>query len=159
MRKAELIDDIKSARADFLQAIEGLSRDELLQLGAVGMWSVKDIMAHLVAWESELITGLNTAQSGRAPRIIDIEDFHTWNEEQYHANAGRSLDAVLADFEGVHRMLLKMVREYNEKALTNRHKYRWMAGEPLTYLIQETASLHEREHAEDIRAWRAEKGI
>jgi hypothetical protein len=29
-----------------------------------------------------------------------------------------------------------------------------MEGEPLAYLIEENATLHEREHADEIRAWR-----
>jgi hypothetical protein len=33
-----------------------------------------------------------------------------------------------------------------------------MEGEPLVTLIHETATWHEQEHAEEIRAWRAGSG-
>ncbi|MGF1504594.1 MAG: DinB family protein [Anaerolineae bacterium] len=63
MRKQELLDELKAARADFMQAVEGLSAEEMLRPSAVGIWSIKDVMAHLVAWESELITALKVAQN------------------------------------------------------------------------------------------------
>ncbi|MGF1504595.1 MAG: ClbS/DfsB family four-helix bundle protein [Anaerolineae bacterium] len=88
-----------------------------------------------------------------------MEDFHGWNVDQYQHNAGRSLEAIVDDFHNVHHMLLRMVHEYNEKALTDHRRYSWMLGEPLSYLIEENASLHDREHADDIRAWREREGL
>jgi hypothetical protein len=34
-----------------------------------------------------------------------------------------------------------------------------MEGEPLAYLVLETAIWHEQEHAENIREWRAENNL
>ena len=156
--KQDVVDEIISARADLLDAIDGLPPDARRKPFAVGKWSVKDVLAHITAWESELVTALNQAQNNRTPHIAQIDDIDQWNEEQYHHNARRSLEAILVDLEGVHHMLLKMVREYNEQALTDNRQYRWMEGEPLSYLIAENSSLHEREHADDIRRWRENEG-
>lgn len=127
--------------------------------GAVGIWSVKDVLAHLAAWESELVTALNQAQNGRRPALVDIEDLYAWNDEQYHENARRSLEAISADFAGVHRVLLSVVRDIDTRMLTDNRRFEWMEGEPLWYLIEENAILHEREHAEDILQWREREGL
>lgn len=159
MRKVDILQELNEARTDLLDAIAGLTHDQMMRPGVVGMWSVKDLLSHLVAWESELVTSLNQVQNGRMPSILRIDDIDGWNEEQYHAGARRLLEAVRADFDGVHHMLLQIVNDFDEQSLVNNRRYRWMEGEPLAYLIEENATLHERDHAADIRAWREREGL
>lgn len=155
MRKSELLDTLSATRAELLAALDGLTPDQMILPGVTGIWSVKDILAHLVAWEAEVVTALNQAQQNRRmPSIIAIEDIDEWNEEQYYINSARSLEAILSDFEGVHKMLCRMVTDFDERALTDGRRYPWMEGEPLWLLIEETVILHEQEHASEIRAWR-----
>jgi hypothetical protein len=161
MPTAAIISDLRAARATFLEAIDGLTDEQLLRPGAVGYWSVKDVMAHLVAWEAELVTTLSKLEQhkSRPPRIVEIDDIEGWNEEQYHTNASRSLDAVWADFQGVHKHLIKVVQDLADKTLDDNRRFPWMEGEPLSYLIMETAVWHEEEHADDITAWREAENI
>jgi uncharacterized damage-inducible protein DinB len=159
MQKSEILDELTAARADLLTALDGLTSDQMMRPGVVGFWSVKDILTHLVAWESEVVTALNQIQNKKRPSILQIDDIDEWNEEQYHTNARRLLDAVMEDFEGVHRMLLSMVQDYSERDLSDNRRYPWMEGEPLTYLIEENATFHERDHAADIRVWREREQI
>lgn len=149
-----MLSEIAAARDELNRALEGLSPDSLLVTGVVGLWSVKDTLAHLVAWESEVVTALNRVQNKRMPGILKIDDIDEWNAEQYRVNVRRPLGAVLADFEGVHRMLRQMVADFDERLLTDRRRYRWMEGEPLWALIEENVILHEREHADEIALWR-----
>ncbi len=143
-----------------LQALDGLSPDAMLRPGVVGMWSVKDVLAHLAIWQSELITALSQLdRPGRVPEIVEIEDIDDFNASQYRANVRRSLDVVLEDFEGVHKHLIKTVEGLNDKLLDDPRKFPWMEGEPLWYLIAENGYSHEQEHAEDIKRWRQEQGI
>ena len=129
----------------------------MVQPGAAGIWSVKDIMAHLTAWEAELVTLLSRRLSRRyndAPELVQIEDLDEWNEEQYHLNARKPLSVILPDFQGVHKHLLRAIEEADEADLSTPNRFEWMEGEPLAYLVLETAVWHEEEHAEDIRSWR-----
>lgn len=159
MKKQDILDELISARADLLNAIDGLTPEQLRQPFAVGIWSVKDVLAHLSAWESELVTALNQVQgASRPPQIVLIDDIDEWNEEQYHISARRPLEAILEDLHGVHNMLHRMVADYPDKRLLDNRQFEWMEGEALSYLIEENAYLHEREHAEQIRAWREETG-
>lgn len=162
MSKQTLLDDLREARAELVAALQGLPDDVLLRPGVAGLWSVKDTLAHLVAWEAELVTVLSRPLSKKlknAPQIAIMEDIDEWNEEQYHANAQRGLDIIRADFEGVHKHLLKAIADLDEPTLEQPMRFEWMEGEPLSYLILETAVWHEREHAADIRAWREAHGL
>lgn len=161
MPKAEVLADLRAARERLLSAIEGLSDDDMLRVGAVGIWSVKDVLAHLVSWEAELVTALARLpqSAGRPPQIVEIEDIDEWNAEQYRINAPRPLAAVLEDFHGVHKHLLEAVAALDNRTLDDNRRFSWMEGEPLSYLILENAAWHEEEHAEDIRAWREQEGL
>ncbi len=161
MPKAEVIEEVKAMRARFHAAIEGLTPDQMHQPGAVGIWSVKDVMAHLTAWEAELVTALSRLEQHkqRPPRIVEIEDIDEWNAEQYHAHARRPLEDVIDDFEGVHRHLIRAIEDLDDRTLDDNRLYPWMEGEPIRYLVAENAIWHEEEHTQDIQAWRAETGI
>jgi hypothetical protein len=159
VRKSELLDTLSAARADLLDALTGLTPDQMIQTGVTGIWSVKDILAHLVAWEAEVVTALNQAQSRHVPSIIGIEDIDEWNDEQYHINVTRPLQAVQSDFASVHKMLCHMIDDFDELALTDGRRYPWMEGEPLSFLIEDNVILHEQEHASEIRTWRETAGI
>ena len=161
MPKADVIADVRAARARLLQAIDGLTDDQMHRVGAVGIWSVKDVLGHLVAWEAELVTTLARLEqhNRHPPRIVEIEDIDEWNAEQYHVNAARSLAAVLEDFHGVHKHLIQVLGELDNRTLDDNRRWPWMEGEPLSYLVGENAIWHEEEHADDILAWRDAEGI
>jgi hypothetical protein len=160
MPKADVITDARAARAKLQHAIDGLTSDQMLQVGVVGVWSVKDMLAHLVAWEAELVTTLARLDQYKrhAPEIVDIEDIDDWNDEQYRVNAARPLEDVLEDFHGVHKHLLTTLEDLEDRTLDDNRLWPWMEGEPLSYLIAENAIWHEEEHAEEIEAWRAAEG-
>lgn len=157
--REDVLQQLRAARAALLSAIDGLTPDQMRRPGVGGVWSVKDVLAHLTAWESEVIAALTDLHIRRAPHIVEIEDIDAWNDEQYHASARRPLEAVMADFEGVHRALLAAVEHLDERQLSDSRLYPWMEGEPLVYLIAENATLHEQEHIDDIRAWREQEGL
>jgi len=159
MPKSDVIADLRAARATLLQALDGLTDDALLRVGAVGVWSVKDALAHLVAWEAELVTTLSRLEPRQTPPLVEIEDIDEWNAEQYSINAPRPLASVHDDFHGVHKHLLQAVEALDDRTLDDNRRFPWMEGEPLSYLIAENAVWHEEEHAEDIRAWRESAGI
>jgi len=160
VKKAELIDSVKNGRAALLTAIAGLPDDALLRPFAIGIWSVKDLLAHLTAWESELITALaGLGRPGSVPHLIEIEDFDEFNEDQYRVNVRRPLDIIQEDFANVHRQLILSIERLDEKLLNDRNRFAWMEGEPIWTLIEDTATLHEQEHAQDVLRWRAENGL
>jgi hypothetical protein len=161
MPKADVIADLRAARSKLEQAINGLTDDQMLRVGAVGIWSVKDALAHLVAWEAELVTILSRLEQHKrqAPRIVEVEDIDEWNEEQYRINAARPLADVLEDFHGVHKHLIGAIEHLTDRTLDDNRLWIWMEGEPLSYLILENAIWHEEEHADDIAAWRESEGL
>jgi uncharacterized damage-inducible protein DinB len=159
MNKQSILDQCRAGHEKLAQAIDGLTDEDMLRPGAAGLWSVKDLLAHVTAWQSELVTALSRLSvTKQIPNIVQIEDLDEWNMEQYRVNAPRDLDIILEDFHGVHKHLLKTIESIDEKTLTNPRRFPWMEGEPLSYLIAENGFWHEAEHAEEIIAWRGANG-
>ncbi len=159
MIKVQVLEQIRQARQELVAALFGLPDEGLVRPFAIGHWSIKDTLAHLAAWQSEIITSLAKLSPKDAPNIVEIEDIDEWNEELYHAAARRPLEAVLEDWRNVHTQLLKVVEALDEETLTNPRRFVWMEGEPLWYLIAENGFWHEQEHAEQIRQWRQAQNL
>jgi uncharacterized damage-inducible protein DinB len=136
VRKQEVLEQIRQARQNILAALEGLPDDAMLRPGVVGVWSVKDLLAHLSVWQSELITALSQLNRPKVvPEIVNVEDIDGWNDDQYRENVRRGLDVVLEDFHGVHKHLIKVIEQLDDKTLDDVRKFPWMEGETLWYLI------------------------
>jgi hypothetical protein len=154
------LQELQQARDQMADALAGLPEDAYLRPGVVGFWSVKDIIAHLTVWYSELITALAFIDNPkRVPHIVEIEDIDDYNDQQYRENARRPLAAILEDYRGVHKHLPLAIEGIDENTLTDPRRFRWMEGEPLWFLIAENGYWHEREHADQIRQWRAANGL
>lgn len=157
-QKQQLIEEYEAARQTLLDSLDGLNDDDYLQAGAVGVWSLKDLLAHITAWESELVTALVHVENnkGGMPHIVQIEDIDQWNEEQYHISARRPLDIIRQDFAGIKKHVIEAIQALDDKTLFTHGKLSWMEGEALAYLVYENAIWHEEEHAADVRHWREE---
>ncbi len=53
MKKAQVLEKLDQTWAEFQGSFAGLSESQMAQPGVTGEWSVKDILAHVTAWEEE----------------------------------------------------------------------------------------------------------
>ena len=155
MKKDELLDALEDEREKFLDAIDGLSDEELIEPGVVGEWSVKDIIFHICMWEADLINLLWQLSQGEKPSTAYFtnssvdETNAAWQE----ISKTRSLDQTLADFEAVRKQTCRKVRAIPEKDLIDPARYEWLEGSPLWEWIAGDSFEHEIEHSAQIREW------
>jgi hypothetical protein len=156
MNRAEFLRELEAGHAELLAAIEGLSEAELTEPGVTGTWSVRDILAHITAWEADLHRSLSRLRAGQRPRPPDISDAEVdaLNAEWHAQMAERRLDKVLEDWKGVRKQTLRRVGEVGEAELSERGYYPGLGGETLADYIKAETFEHDREHAGDIRGWR-----
>jgi uncharacterized protein (TIGR03083 family) len=157
MKKAEVLEKIRSGRERMEAAIAGLDEAEMAQPGVVGNWSVKDLLAHVTVWEAELVTALWYTTLGRRPRLADIRDVDAWNARRYEENKDRPLDRILGDFRGVYEQLLQRVERLSDDELNDPRRYDWTRGRPMLEVIAENSYDHEAEHTAQIEAYRKAK--
>jgi hypothetical protein len=156
MEKDDLLENLENEREKFLDAIEGLSDEELAREGVVGDWSIKDIMAHLSAWEAELIKLLWQAKQVQKPTSIHFSEVPVdeVNQTWYQASKTRPLERILADYQSVRKQTERRVQAFSKRLLNDPQAYPWLRGRPLWEWIANDSYLHEAEHREQIQTWR-----
>ena len=164
MNRDEIFEELDSAREELLVAIEALPDEALLQPGVMPNWSLADILAHIVAWESEMVTALLRIDQGKTPSrlVAAFEDVDGYNAGRFQENKGRDLERIFEDLHGVRVQLEDWLTEFSDHDLTDPKRYSWSKGLPLWHIIAENSFRHEREHLPDIKAfaarWSAEPG-
>jgi hypothetical protein len=139
---------LDAAWGAFEESYAGLSDAQLMKPGVTGVWSVRDILAHVTTWEEEALTHLPLILEGGTPprysvRYGGIDAFNALMTEQ---KADLSLAAVRRQLEETHRRLIDFVRRAPEDQWRRETRFR-------RRLRLDTYS-HYPQHAEAIRQWR-----
>ena len=155
--KQELLDDLAAARTELLLAIEGLSEEEMVCLGVVGEWSVKETLAHIAAWDKETCTVIYAFVTQENPvfdyKISGKQGFAKWNAQQVEKRRSFSVTQILAELEEARQKLIELVQGLTEEQLSRRAVPPWRYPTTARRNLEIQAK-HDREHAEQIIAWR-----
>lgn len=161
MTQDEILDALEDQREAFLEAIDGLSDEQLEQPGVIGDWSIKDIMFHLTMWESELVKLLWQAAQGVQPTTVHFSKVSVdeRNAAWSALTRDRSLEQVIDDFAGVRKQTSRRLAAFKDKDLQDPKRYPWLKDHPLWVWIAEDSFKHEAEHTAQIIQWRQKLGI
>jgi hypothetical protein len=158
MKKSELLDWLKQENQQWEALLEPIAPTRMDQPGVAGLWSMKDMVAHLTGWNRHLIARLRAAQQGEPeppppwPLLLENEDeINAWI---YETNQGRSVREILDESRQVFQQLLAVIEslpddtriepEWHLVWLDNK---RFPAGEFFDHFHDE--------HESDVRAWLA----
>lgn len=161
MDKPQILEQLHRARAHLLDAIDGLTPAQMTAPGAVGEWSVRDVVQHLSLWEAELVRLLLHLDRGRKPvggSFVPNPDFDAINARWHSETKDRPLDRVLEDLHAVRRQTVRWVTEMSPEDLTRKRPEAWLRGRPVWKWIAEYSFDHEKEHTEQIQVYRSEIG-
>ena len=140
-----LVRRIENAWEDFRDSFAGLTEAQLTKPGALGEWSVKDVIAHVTTWEGEALKHLPTVARGERPPLYASEGgIDAFNARTAAANRDLPLAAVLENSGRTHKRLVDFVRDSPPANLTDRFVRR---------LRLDTYG-HYRLHAKALREWR-----
>ncbi len=156
--KAQLIQQMKEARAALEAVIASIPETRMTEGGVVEGWSVKDMLAHLAVWQARTVTMLFQAERGQKPSLgVSSDSANDWanvNAKDYQEQKDRPLDRVLADFRGVHGQMLKRLEQWkDDAALFDRKRYPSLNGDSLANYIYGNGPEHDDEHRVQIEAW------
>lgn len=115
---------------------------------------MRDVMQHLSIWEAETIQLIVHYRRGRRPPSERFQISPDALDSKWHnATRARPLERVVEDFHGVRRQLVRHVEDLT--ALELNRALPWMQKRPLADWIARDTYLHEQEHTDQIRIWRA----
>ena len=156
MDKTTLLNTINTEYAHFESLIAPLSEAQLCSVPSEGEWSIKDIMAHVAAWEQICSRWLEEFLRGVTPQPSERVD-STSNERIYREHKDRSLAEVLELFRQSHQQFLHQVDLFTQ-ALSeedlNPHRFAWTEAWPgysLVAVIADNSYEHYQDHTQQIR--------
>jgi len=148
-----LVDRMADRRAELLIACLGLDMHKLVAepVPTMGAWTVKDILAHIAAWDEIQTDRAELALAGRKADIIPIE-MDRRNAEIFAHRRGWSLDHVLQSLADARQRCLQVFGAASLEQLIRPFN---MAGQETSlWKLALRRSYHDAMHAEPIRTWR-----
>jgi Protein of unknown function (DUF1706) len=158
---SDLITAIRAERAALDAVLARIPAERMSQPGAIGAWSVKDVVAHIAIWCSRAVTLLFQAErSGKAQSWqtqLCASDWDTVNARDIEQQQDRALESILADYRGSHAQLLKRLEAWraNEAHLFDTSRFPGLGGQTLAGEVCSVSAAHDAEHRADLEAWLA----
>jgi uncharacterized damage-inducible protein DinB len=139
---AEAIAQIERSWHGLTAELDQIPRERMLDAGAVGVWSVKDLLGHIAYWDEE---ALNAGQRHLTGEPDPEFDFDAINGREAARRADRTLDEQWAEMNQAHQAVLTYIcsQSGDEPAALG------LCGCLSGYTYE-----HYDTHAADLRAWR-----
>ena len=145
-----LISMLGAARRAFLGAMEGLT-DEQFERRVGDHWSVRDILAHVAMWDEMELIEMHRSVRGSVSIFehrFDRSLIDRWNEVQLSFRKDLPLTQVREDLRLAREDIIQFLGSLPEDSLT-----------PFISTACAVQAKHDRDHAAQVREWRARESI
>jgi uncharacterized protein (TIGR03083 family) len=154
--KAFLLDQLRSARAEWDALMAEVGEARMTEPGAAGEWSVKDVIAHLTSYSRWFVNASEAHFRGELPPLDGTEGMSFEQRNQFWRQQARDLPLaeVLAESRQVFERLIEVVEAHTEEFLTQPQQFEG-APEPMLVwkMLEGDGYEHYRDHMRSIRAW------
>jgi uncharacterized protein (TIGR03083 family) len=144
--KEGLLQEIHAEREALEKFLAGLAPEQMVQPGALGEWSVKDMLAHLAEWEQLLLVWYNAGLRGEVPPLPAVgyhwDQMDDLNQVIFEKYRDWTLEDMQAYFQDSYRQTLEAVRAMTEEELFTPGRYRWTKQNTLADYVIPCTSEH-----------------
>jgi hypothetical protein len=150
-------DILRYANRTLLHPVRDLTEDEWRAPDVCGVWSAREIIAHLASFELALIEALAVARGEPiGPTLAEmLRDGQAFNDKQVMARLGLSVAETLAEYEAAHRRTLELAAALPPNLFINTG---FLPAYGLEYDLEDFIVYsyygHKREHAAQIMVFR-----
>ena len=139
-----------------LQTLESFPEASRETPGACGVWSVKDILAHLASYERVLVDILTTFTGGGSTPVLNsyVELGSQFNDIEVSRRTAKTIQDVLAEFNDTHLQVMSLLVTIPPETLRQSGTLLWYGREyALDDLLVYMYYGHKREHSAQIAAF------
>ncbi len=152
MDKATFIETLHAGRAEWQALLAEVGEARMLQPGAAGEWSVKDVIAH-VMWSEREMVGVMQTHALVGSDLWDLPEDER-NAIMVTEKRDQPLQEVLTEEQQVYAQFLEAVQALSDEDFTDPRRFREMPEQWLPWRILAGCSFaHYRQHTPSIRAW------
>ncbi len=153
MNQEETLQKLAASRQALEQAILHLSAAQLTAVKVEGVWTIKDIIGHLSAWEQVMVDAMPLYAAGRSDQVPQVDNFETFNDQQAAARQTLPLSAILEESRSVRQQLVAASKGLTAEQWEQRVPFPWGGKGGVAYGVAGLAE-HEMEHVQAILSWR-----
>ncbi|MFQ5905136.1 MAG: DinB family protein [bacterium] len=153
MNKRELIQQWREARRVLFDSLKALGEGEASIPNSIGKWSVKDVVAHIVFWDEELLRGMKALLKRDRPAFLDRD----WDELNARAVAERkhqSLNEMLGDLKESGARIEVFLNGLDESEFCSCMGQKWKMWDVTIEWIVCGNVEHDKHHTQKILTWR-----
>jgi hypothetical protein len=146
--KSGLLIEAESEYAALEQFLVALSPAQMLSPGALGKWSVKDVLAHLFEWQRMFFGWYEAGLRGETPPMPAAG--YKWNQLPalnhaiYLRCRDQPLDEVLDRFRASHCQTLELIQTLSAEDLAQPGRFAWTGHHALCGFISANCGNHYR---------------
>jgi hypothetical protein len=151
------IDILKYGQQTVLQTLAEFPEVGVETPGACGVWSVKDLIAHLASYEEVLVDVLSTFVGKHPTPFLDkfTEPGGQFNDTEVGSRKGKTMREVLDEFKDAHAQVMSLATQIRPEQFGHKGTLPWYGMEyALDDFIVYTFYGHKREHSAQIAAFR-----
>ena len=146
-----------------LRCLAGLSPAQR-QAMVYGDWSVKDVLAHLPAWDRELARAIDELLASQLPTFVQYATRAgeaAFNARAVEASRAMPFAQALAELREAHEALMGQIEALTDEQWERATAYRWGNRTPMTiaslFDYSYKGQTHYGGHAQEIERWAARR--
>ena len=152
MNRSDFLQVLSDQHASWLTLLERVGDERMTIPGVEGDWSIKDILAHVIWYEREMV-GLLDERTLAGSDLWKLPHAER-NALIYQQNRDRSLEDVLNEAATTYPQLLRLVEGLSDAELNDPRSFTNMPEDWLPWqLIAENTYDHYRDHGLSIQSW------
>ena len=157
IERAQLLARLAAERAGLLERLVGLDERELIESLIFDDWTVKDLLAHIAAWDRWELGEMKCRASGEVPDLTAVRDMDTYNAAVVAAWRDRTLAEVLMELQDARTVWVTWLQTLLDEEF---FRQRLFGGEDWSFPgCLKGVWRHDAEHAAQIAAWQEAKGL
>ena len=122
-------------------------------------FTLKDMLAHIAAWDQEVLSALDAHINGEDTYYNTLVDVEVWNQTTRDQKRRLPLIQTRMHFNMVRGEIGSLLAAAPPETADDLIEYPWRDYGTVRRLVEQFCITHDLEHAEDIRRWRAKHGI
>lgn len=155
--KIKFLERVNTEYAFLERTLALVPTERITEAGVCGHWSVKDLVAHLTAWERLTLRWLDDAARGMPLKVpdegFDWEDFDVQNDLYHQRTKDHSLEDILADARRVRAEILALIDGLTDEELAGGGRFAGMFIDSPRDAIASNTCEHYEQHVTQIREW------
>lgn len=117
MDKAEFLERIRTGRQKLNEAMSGLTEDQIANDLVTPQWALRDMLAHLAAWQGEALRWVEQTAHGEEVGPLVNESVDVWNARRVEERRRLPVVEVMQEFNENHDHLLAALGQWPSETI------------------------------------------